>query len=580
MSNSILPCNALILINSQFQSVNQYYQYLSPWLEHYGVPYETIDLLREGLPANLHDYPLVILGHPGVDDYGVRLGAQGLDQLRSAVKAGGGLVSFDPALSCRLFGSPETAGTIPAHRLEVRNGHRVTGRYEDGHRIELLSAIELNPIPDGEALIVSESGAPLLNLQLKGQGRTAHWANSAWMQSNVLGALGGLDSAFWRSLVWAARKPFCLRGFPPVVTMRVDDVAGWGELWQRSPLYWVEDAIESGFRPWLGLFLYNLNPTAIDQLREMLLNETATAFPHALGRPPRGDENYYYHPEALAPRVESYDEFIYFDHHRQVPWSDDEAERGLSAVEQWYRTNGPLPISRVALAHWYEMGANTASRVRSWGCEYIGKVMDFDLPLIPGTQWLRSHPFRMTEKTGDALPHTNDPSGKRPVYYADTLQVNGSQFFNSVTEIRDDAGYEWAPDNDVRASIGRAGRQLRRALDSMALASLFTHETDFIYKIDPLNWLEIIRGAAREIEAYRPVQMTLDDAMGLLRATRASRFRACRLDERTSELLVTFEGHADRETYFYVFRAEDDALDGELREVPAFDGFLLNAYPL
>jgi len=90
----------------------------------------------------------------------------------------------------------------------------------------------------------------------------------------------------WRSLVWAARKPFALRGLPPLVTMRVDEVAGQGVLWQQSPLYWVHLANRHGFKPWLGLFIYNLTEPAVNELRDLIQRDQATAFPHAFGRAP------------------------------------------------------------------------------------------------------------------------------------------------------------------------------------------------------------------------------------------------------------------------------------------------------
>ncbi len=71
-----------------------------------------------------------------------------------------------------------------------------------------------------------------------GAGQLLSWASTDWMDTRVLGPLAGLDDLFWRGLVWAARKPFCLRGLPPLVTMRVDDVAGTGGHWQQTPLYW------------------------------------------------------------------------------------------------------------------------------------------------------------------------------------------------------------------------------------------------------------------------------------------------------------------------------------------------------
>jgi len=39
----------------------------------------------------------------------------------------------------------------------------------------------------------------------------------------------GIDDLFWRSLVWAARKPFVVRGYPRLWTVQMDDtLQGWG----------------------------------------------------------------------------------------------------------------------------------------------------------------------------------------------------------------------------------------------------------------------------------------------------------------------------------------------------------------
>ena len=52
-----------------------------------------------------------------------------------------------------------------------------------------------------------------------------------WILNSVKGPLYGLDDLFWRSMVWAARKPFVMQGMPPFVTMRMDDASG--------PLWWI-----------------------------------------------------------------------------------------------------------------------------------------------------------------------------------------------------------------------------------------------------------------------------------------------------------------------------------------------------
>jgi hypothetical protein len=466
----------------------------------------------------------------------------------------------------------------PVDHLTIAGGHPISAAFENGQAVKMIATMNLAGIVPGE-VIASGDGAPFLSVNTLGDGRIVNWASMDWMHTSILGPLGGLDSLFWRGLVWSARKPFCMRGFPPIVTMRVDDVAGWGGMWQRSPLYWVEDSINAGFKPWLGLFIYNLTPNGIEQLRKMILDKDVTAVPHAFGRPPRpGQPIEYYWENGLPLRSDTYDEFIYFDHHHQTPWSDFEAERGLNAVEDWYRANGPLPMSRCALPHWYEMGSNTCERIfRKWGADMLGKVMDADLPLIDQVPWPRLGPFRKYEEAGKCFSRVSGMSGNRPVYYADYFNLGGCSFFNTVTEIRDDFGYEWAPDNDVDASIRRGVRQVRRALDSMALASLFTHETDFIYKIQPDHWAEIIQGVAKGIASYHPVQLTLDDAGVYLRDVKTSRLRACRLDNQTGEILVTLEGRTEENTHVMVFRDGENGPTQEIHEVPAFEGFIVTS---
>ena len=70
------------------------------------------------------------------------------------------------------------------------------------------------------------------------------------------------------------------------------------------------------------------------------------------------------------------------------------------------------------------------------------------------------------------------------------------KLFNCVTEIRDDAAYEWYPDlTGVTGTIGRGTRQTCRALDGMELATLFTHGHYVIHRRGPsapANWRAIL----------------------------------------------------------------------------------------
>jgi hypothetical protein len=572
MDSQTRSLTTLVVANSASAARAQDRNRVLAYLDHFGVLYETIDLRTRPLPGAPGEYPLIVLAHADLDPGGTLLGPAKVARLREALRSGTGLVSFDPVLSGKILTEPASAvAPLAAGTLEIAGAdHFITRRRAAGQVIPIHQPMQCQDVP-GRPL-ARAGQRPLVAISESGAGRAVHWSGAGWMDPRVLGPLSGLDDLLWRGLVWAARKPWLMRGLPPLLTMRVDDVAGQGRLWQQTPLYWVEEANRFGLKPWLGLFLYNLDPETVTQLRELIRQGRATAFPHAFGRPPRlsGDQPFIYYEDALELRADSYDEFIYYDHQRERPWSDAEARRGLAAVDRWYAAQAPLPRSPVALAHWYEMGANVCAHLRDrWGAEFTGKLMDADLPLVAGTPWLKSGPFRREEE-GDAFPFTPGSTGKRPVYYADFVEFGGARFFNSLTEIRDDAGYEWAPDNEVTATAARAARQVRRAFDSLALASLFTHETDFIYKIRPENWRAVLEAVSRELAGDGPVMVTLDEGMRYLRAVKTARLTSATFDPHRGQVRCVIEGQADMPTSFTLFDRQDG--EGTRVEIPAFQG--------
>jgi hypothetical protein len=551
-----MDIKALLLLNSSSPAYRQGMEAVAPYLDHFGIPYTTWDLNHAPLPVNLKDYALVVIAHPQVDPAGHPLNRP---RLLEAVIAGTGLVSFDPTI------------ITPAEEQDILSWagssvtfvgtHPITARHTPGEAIQLGREIPRS------------HGRPFLAVTRLEAGRIVQWASSAWMDTQILGPLSGLDDVLWRSLAWAARKPFVLRGLPPIVTMRVDDVAGTGHLWGQSPLWWVHTANRYGFKPWLGLFIYNLTEPAISELRDLLLQGNATAFPHAFGRPNRltpdpQSPTPYYFPAHLQLRASSYDEFIYFDHENGRPWDDIEAARSLATVDDWYAAHQPLPMSCYAIAHWGEMGVNTISHVRErWGCDFFANYHGLNAPL-EGAHWLTSGPFRQYEKPGSALFDRSDRGG-RPVYYADFINLAGQEFFLCLTEIRDETGYEWAPDGDVAASVGRGLRQLRRAFDGFALPVLFTHETDYVYKISPADWEAQIALIASGITDYQPIFVTLDEGVRRVRATKTSRLESASFDPATGQVTVHFGGRADAPTGFYLFR--DEQLASNFVEIPPFD---------
>ena len=127
-------------------------------------------------------------------------------------------------------------------------------------------------IPDaGSATLASLVTDPLVVVDTYGLGRAVQWTTINWMASGNLGPVSGMDDLVWRSIVWAARKPFVLQGLPPFVTFRVDDVVG--------PYTWVSTAISHGFKPWAGIFLDSV--TNVPTLKTLVDSGNMTVSIHA-----------------------------------------------------------------------------------------------------------------------------------------------------------------------------------------------------------------------------------------------------------------------------------------------------------
>ncbi|MFY9152358.1 MAG: hypothetical protein WAO52_10105 [Prolixibacteraceae bacterium] len=550
--------------------------YLLPYLEHFGISYEIADINAEKLSESADDYSLVIIGHD------MNLSGTALKLIRRIQSKGAGVVSFDPDWPSDNMDIPTTDS---AKLIFFSTDHYITALHEKTDTIKCSIKLPFRNIStDTIKSLVFADGKPLLLVSANGLLKSVTYTSMEWMKSSFVGPMMGLDDCLWRSFVWAARKPFVMRSLPPLVTMRVDDVAGRGELMQKSPLYWINTANKYGFKPWLGLFIYNLNPTAIKELRGYLLNNQATASAHAFGRPNRVDisnkqtnsytgsnsiqtnTNFYYAPDALPLREKTYDEFIYFDHQAGKPWSDEEAIRGLEAIDKWYSKNQPLPMSKYFLAHWYEMGSNIIPYIsQKWGMEYIGINHPINEPYADNIPWIKGAPFKLYEKSGSVT------SNDKAVYYADTTTINGYKFFNCMTEIRDDADYEWAPDNQTEMSAAKGIRQLRRALSSMALAVLFTHETDYIYLIKPESWEGQIRLISEGIKDYNPMKLTMDEALKIVRAYKTSHLIESVFQKAGNNIDISLDGHTDTKTFVYVFTEGKETIQQRLVEIPEFN---------
>jgi hypothetical protein len=546
-----LRTDAVVLVNHHSPSYTDFQQYIQPYLDNFGVPYTELDIASEAVGVDIGDYALIIIGHRQLDTSLSYLDTSEQGRISTAVNAGTGLVNFDNDLSLGysaryqyiddIFGFSyilTASGSGVTFTSEGGSGgfqHYITERHEAAETIstESMTLAKIDP-PAEVFTLATTASQPFLAVTTYGEGNAVQWGTYNWMSHAVKGPVYGLDDLVWRSIVWAARKPFVMQGTPNFVTMRVDDESG--------PFWWIKTANEFGIKPWAGLFYQDISPINAFLLSFLVNAGNATTAVHANS---------------------AYD-FFYYNH--DVGDHTDEVISAYYSAATSFHNTYKIPISKFVLPHFYEFGTNVFQGLSDWGVEFVGTLM------YPGsgyyTPWIMNGPYRLFEIG------TSEDEG--PVFYADFMSIPNhpefeGDFFNCITEIRDDAGYEWFPDNDVPGSIGRGTRQTKRALDSMALSTLFTHGY-YLQDITKDNWRAMLQGITDNLAPYEPIYVTMDYACQYIRAMYTSDITYGSYDPSSGELRTTLNGETDMPTQFYLFTEEGGEILDVMVDVPIFSG--------
>jgi hypothetical protein len=574
----VFRADALVLVNSASARYSDFQRYVQPYLDNFGLPYAVQDIATNAVGSVAGTYAAIIVGHRQLDTNHLYLDDAGQAAITAAVSGGAGLVNFDSDLWTAdgapryqflqdIFGfsfrAPATVTNVSFPPTEPGSQmHYISSLHATNEVVTFSNSMSMNGLVLGsnDTAIALAGGRPLVAITKFGQGRAVQWSSYDWVSTAIQGPLNGLDDILWRGMVWAARKPFVLRGLPNFVAMRVDDVEG--------PFWWVHIANEVGFKPYLALFIANVSPTNIDDLRSLVTNGNATAGIHSL----------------------TASTLFYFDHANETNYSDLVMSNIFNFGSLWFQTSG-IPISKCVIPHYSEIGPNAFAGLHNLGVEFLA------IEVVPGTveygpnpaPWMKAGPYRNFDTPGRG-------ESNLPLFYADFLQVPGhpeldGQFFDRYTEIRNcsDPGQyecgEWCiSNNDIPSSINRATRQIKRALDSMVLASLFTHEW-WIHPttccgstmVTPDNWRFILQSITNNLAAYQPIYVTTDYADQYVRATRTSRLLSATYDITTAQITGTFSGHTDLETTIQVFTGEDASITRTFGTVPVFSNGLTSA---
>jgi uncharacterized protein GlcG (DUF336 family) len=532
---------ALVIVNSGSAYYQDYITYIKPYLENFGIPYDECNINNTSLPQ-FTDYAVLIFGHKNVYS-----SVYPISQIEASISNGVGLYSFDPHLFdyASGFNTLISQRSVNSDQINISNTtHYITQHHvpdtfnPTSNVVKLLSnwnVSQTSTLVNGTELANMSSGSqsvPLLQISNYGAGKIVKWCGYDWVFDNILGAVYGMDDLIWRGIVWAARKPFAMQGLPPMFTMRVDDATG--SCFGTTDFAWVGICNQYGIIPWLGTFNDYINDNQLPVLKNYLDNNLATAAPHAFW----------------------WNDFIYYNHDNVTLF--DVAARTKKGLD-FYVQNG-LKVSKYLVPHYYEISAAALPQLHDAGIEFLGIHMLPDHPYYTSS-WINCGPYRINRNGID--------DEARPVYYGANVNLSGIDFFNCITEIRDDGGYEWYPDNNIDSTAARGIRHLKRASDSMVLSTLFTHEYYF-ETMSNSNFREIIRIITSNLSMYNPDYKTIDYAAQYIRAK--NNIRITGIVETSSSVEISYSGSNDLDTRCYLFTEQNGAISYSFVQLPQING--------
>ncbi len=232
--------------NTNPATPGEYQRYAERYFENFQIPYQIFDVSTAVPPADLNSRQLIIAAHRGLN-----LSATWQNAIVTAVQGGTGFVNLDSTTNigtashmASIFGSTGSAlgtaatsitvvaamapgGATPHYiaNLQLKTleapGDFIYNYHVDQNGV--LQTTTATVLQNARGTVVAKMGNdPLLTATTFGAGRAVNFGTMDYLQADRFGFLMGVDDLFWRSLTWAARKPFALRGYPRFWGLRMD----------------------------------------------------------------------------------------------------------------------------------------------------------------------------------------------------------------------------------------------------------------------------------------------------------------------------------------------------------------------
>ena len=499
--------------NTSSSNPGEYQRHAERYLEHLQIPYQVFDVATANPPADLSSRQLIIAAQRSLS-----LSATWANAIVSAVQSGTGFVNLDsdPAIGNAnhirtIFGATGSSAGTPATSITVPAALApggATPHYIAGMQVKTLEApgnfvynfhadqngtlntATATVLQNASGTVIATLGNdPLITATSFGSGRAVNFGTMDYLQADRFGFMMGVDDLFWRSVVWAARKPFVLRGYPRFWAVRMDHNVdtGWPTRIKEmyNPTLTGNTAPDGTGGPWkvTGSVYLNFLPPG-DAGRASLIQDIKAGKIQV---------------SAHSFRSDSFGD-LFWDGVDQRQWTDSEWLANATSIQQWVQGNGgndTIPFqSKWVLAHFYDMSNNAGWDLwNTLGFRYFGTTV------LPGFQYTQAanQPGFLTERV-HARPYWIYQLPPKPAsdtasdeaysfFFADDLTIGSraglpSQKFFLLGSRSLDSGLAGSPDlnwcdgagNGAGFSQAKWEWYTWRLWTSMAPAEVYTHD--------------------------------------------------------------------------------------------------------
>jgi len=580
----------MVIVDSSDSAGNIVYSY-RPWtlfsaFEHLGIPYQIFDLRDTDLDHDdLLSRSAIILVQHGIGD---SLSSDEVHSLIDALHKGIGIVSFDDdaktldMLFRNILGFSKLSRANAASIVVDDSKHYITSSRDMGEIISFKRPVEYTSIedlsPTVRTLLRSPKREPILSVAHFGDGRLVQFTMSphVWL-NEYLGFAEGLDDIFWRSIVWASRKPFCMNAMPPFVTCRIDDCSGSNSRYKRGEdsavlgFRYIDALNEHGYIPNIGLFIDEISNEDSEIIKRKYDMGLAEFSAHAFGE--------YYEDGRTVTH------FIYHRTHG-VESTNAELAENFARLDYIYGRWHIAP-SKVVNSHYQNPGLRALSYLKERGQTYVmfgglfGKAYS-DPTAYMWDQGPYGHPGYVFDnipipndfqdvKTSDffcAMSHPYKRYQDGKISDGDIDFLSGNVVFFNESEF-----------NNLESAIKKAIIGIKRGLDNLFFGCLFTHEQR-IAVLSSEEWNTILGSIDELTSNYHKIYKGYDYVAEYARNKCCCWISKVDYDSATKHISCTFDGRTDIPLQFYVFIDHNDSIRYYFESLMAFTDSITISVPM